>query len=339
LIFFVSASRRLRGPFTLALFACGLAPAMFLACASLPEQNTRAAAYLCPMHPDIRSAAPGWCPRCGMRLVSVTDPVSTRYHLDVETSPAAVRSGSAARVRFVVRETRGDTVVRRFEEVHERAFHLFVISQDLDYFAHLHPVLRSDGTLETTVRLPAPAPYHFFADFLPEGGAPQMLHATLVTADYTGSLAGAGRALTSDLSPKLVDGLRIELDTPEQIAGREQLIACTVEDAATGAPVTDLEPYLGAWGHMVIVSEDLAEVVHSHPVAAVSDAGGPRIVFQQRFPRAGKYRVWAQFQRRGTVSVADFTLDVADASTDQIFEIRAAGPVSGPHVDRARLGQ
>ena len=25
--------------------------------------------YLCPMHPDVRQAAPGKCPKCGMDLL------------------------------------------------------------------------------------------------------------------------------------------------------------------------------------------------------------------------------------------------------------------------------
>jgi len=285
-----------------------------IGCASAPRHAASPAAYLCPMHPDVRSATPGWCPRCGMRLVGVTEPVSTRYHLDVDTTPPVVRSGVATDVRFVVREARGETVVRRFEEVHERVFHLFLVSQDLEYFAHLHPLLQPDGSLELQIRLPRPGPYHFFADFLPAGGAPQMLHATLVTADYTGTLAAAARRLEPDLSDKVIEGTRVRIDTPQQIAGREQLITCTVEDAATGAPATDLEPYLGASGHMLIASADLAEVVHSHPVAAVSDDRGPRVVFQQRFPRPGMYRIWAQFQRGGKLVVASFTLEVADAT-------------------------
>jgi hypothetical protein len=302
------------------------------ASASLP-----ATAYLCPMHPDVRSEEPGRCPRCSMALVAVGASLKTRYHLDVETTPRVLRSGVDGTVRFTVRESRTNTVVQKFEQVHERLFHLFVISQDLEHFAHLHPTLAQDGSLDVDVRLPRPAPYHFFADFLPAGGAPQLLHRALVSADYDGTLAKAARALPLDLSDKVVNGIRIRLETPEQLAGREQIISCWLEDATTGAPITDLEPYLGAWGHLLIVSWDLQDVVHSHPVAAVSDEGGPRIGFQQRFPRTGRYRMWAQFQRDGEIAIAQFTINVAETSVGHVLDVNRAGPVRGAEIDSARF--
>src|SRR5688500_12676101 len=148
-----------------------------------------ATAYLCPMHPDVRSDESGRCPRCGMALVAVGASVNTRYHLDVETTPRVLRSGVDGTIRFTVRESRTNAVVQRFEQVHERLFHLFVISQDLEHFAHLHPTLAQDGSLDVDVRLPRPGPYHFFADFMPVGGAPQLLHRAFVSADYDGTLA------------------------------------------------------------------------------------------------------------------------------------------------------
>jgi len=272
-----------------------------------------------------------------MALVAVGAAANTRYHLDVATSPAVLRSGVKATVRFTVREARTNTVVHKFEEVHERIFHLFVLSQDLEHFEHLHPTLEPDGSLVVDVRLPRPGLYHFFADFLPEGGAPQLLHSAFVSADYDGTLARAGRQLATDVSDKVVNGMRVRLETPEQLAGREQIISTWLEDAKTGEPIKDLEPYLGAWGHMLIVSWDLQDVVHSHPVAAVSDAGGPRIGFQQRFPRKGRYRVWAQFQRGGEIAIAQFTLDVADRSVGEVLDVDRAGRVARTHVDDGPL--
>ena len=324
-----------------------MAHAVLVGCASVGEPDASAlpgtqalsapaTAYLCPMHPDVRRSEPGRCPRCSMALVAVGAPLNTRYHLDVETSPRVLQSGVDGTVRFTVRESRTNTVVRRFEQVHERLFHLFLLSQDLEHFEHLHPTLAPDGSLDLTLRLPRPGPYHFFADFLPAGGVPQLLHSALVSADYDGTLANAERPLTPDLTDKIVNGVRIRLETPEQLAGREQIISCWLEDAKTGEPVKDLEPYLGAWGHLLIVSSDLQDVVHSHPVAAVSDEGGPRIGFQQRFPRTGRYRMWAQFQRGGEIAVAQFTINVAETSVGDVLDVDGAGGVGRTELDQAR---
>jgi hypothetical protein len=80
---------------------------------------------------------------------------------------------------------------------------------------------------------------------------------------------------------------------------------------STGQAVNDLEPYLGAWAHLLVAAADRASAFHSHPVEQVSLPGGPRIVFQIMFPAAGTYGVWAQFQRRGRVLTLPFILDVA----------------------------
>ena len=38
---------------------------------SAPSAESQAVAYTCPMHPEVRSAEPGTCPKCGMALVSI----------------------------------------------------------------------------------------------------------------------------------------------------------------------------------------------------------------------------------------------------------------------------
>ena len=109
---------------------------------------------------------------------------------------------------------------------------------------------------------------------------------------------------------RIIDGLRIRLSMPSPIGGRGQLLTFEFLDASTGQPVSDLEPYLGAVGHLLLVSADLQDVAHSHPVADMSAAVGPAVVFQVLFPRSTVYRFWIQVQRRGRVIVAPFTVAV-----------------------------
>jgi hypothetical protein len=231
------------------------------------------------------------------------------YGLDFEIVPRALRPGRNAHVRFYVRDPHTHAVVRRFELVHERVFHLFIVSRDLEYFAHIHPALHPDGALDVDVQVPRPGVYQMIADFLPSGGAPQLVQKSFVTAGYAGPL-GAIPPLGPDLTDKIVGATRVKLTMPEAVAGREQLITFEMRDEASGAPVEDLEPYLGATGHLLFVSADLAIASHSHPVAEISARGGPTVVFQVLFPRAGEYRIWVQFQRRSEVLTAPFTVAV-----------------------------
>ncbi|HKB10717.1 MAG TPA: heavy metal-binding domain-containing protein [Vicinamibacterales bacterium] len=274
---------------------------------------TRAGAqgvYMCPMHPDVRGAAGDRCPQCGMALVAAAGDY-TPYVLDFSLTPRTLRPKQTTHVEFSVRHPSTGAVVRRFEAVHERVFHLFVVGRDLEYFAHLHPVLRRNGSLGVDVEVPRPGPYELIADFLPDGGAPQMLQRAVVTAGYAGPL-NATPALVSDLDDKTDGSVRVHLTPPDPRARREQLLTFELHDPASDAPVVDIEPYLGANGHLLIVSADFGAVFHSHPVAELSSPHGPTVVFQALFPRAGMYRMWAQFQRAGRVATVPFTVRIGD---------------------------
>jgi hypothetical protein len=264
--------------------------------------------YTCPMHPAVRGQRGDRCPLCSMPLVRSAK-ATDAYTVDIQVTPQVIRPGQRGHVRFVVREPNTATVVRRFEVVHERLFHLFVVSHDLTSFAHIHPILRGDGALEADFDVPAAGAYQLIADFMPLGGPPQLIQRSFVTAGHTGSLA-AVPALAADITDKLADGTRVRLTMPDAIAGRDQLVTFDVRDDATGEPVTDLEPFLGAPGHALLVGADLSVAMHAHPVAQLSSASGPTVVFQVLFPGAGTYRMWVQFQRHGHVLAVPFTISV-----------------------------
>ena len=247
-----------------------------------------------------------------MRLVPVNARVEGHYWLDAVLVPRALHAREPGTLRLVVREPWTRTVVREFETLHERPFHLFVVSDDLQEFSHVHPVAQPDGSLELPLTLPRTGSYRLFADFLPVGGTPQMVGKTILV----GGRAAESRSsrLVPDLADKTDAGLRVrmQLETGELVAGVPSYVSFTLEDARTNLPVTDLQPYFGAWGHMFIVSGDLADAVHSHPTTPLTSPGAATIFFNQRFPRAGMYRLWAQFMRNGHLATVSFTVDVAD---------------------------
>jgi hypothetical protein len=295
-----------------AILAVGLSGASLGGCASSqpPRLSSDIGTYWCVMHPHIRGNASSVCPICGMALVPATTDYRP-YTLDLEVEPQALQPGQPGKLRFRVRDPRTGAPVTRLEMLHERVFHLFVISHDLEYFAHLHPVERPDAALEIEITLPRPGAYRLIADFLPQGGAPQLIERSIATAGYRGPL-GAVAAPAVDVSRKTVNGTRVEMFGPAAVAGVEQLLTFELSDGTSGQPVNDLEPYLGATGHLLVVHSDLSVSFHSHPVAEITKQFGPTVVFQMVFPRAGVYRVWAQFQRHGTVGTTAFTMSVAE---------------------------
>lgn len=290
-----------------------LAVLCFVAAAS-SAARAQGGSFICPMHPQVRAEQAGKCATCGMTLVDASSIVAGRHALGVEWAPRVPRAGEAARLRLSVERPGTSERVRDFEDVHERPFHLFVVSWDLEDFAHIHPALQEDGAMEVTTTLPRPGAYQLFADFLPARGLPQVLQASVFTDGVSPAAAALARTRARHISEEVREGsdrgLHVRIEPAVLVAGRVEVIAATFEDAATGMPAADLEPYLGAWGHALIVSADLVDAVHSHPVTPLTSPGGPRIFFSQRFPRAGFYRMWMQVQRRGEVATVPFTLKV-----------------------------
>ena len=279
-------------------------------------QAPAAAAFICPMHPDVVARTPGTCPRCGMTLAP-SDPFDPReYIVEASARPGAPVAGRPFRLRLTVREPRSRTVVREFVEVHEKRFHLFVISQDLELYQHVHPDQQADGSQVIDLTLPRPGIYRLYSDFLPLGGTPQVVPGVLVTAGADTDLA-APVHLTTDTSPHVAGGMRVSLTLPPDglVAGRDEKLRYHIVDAASGEPVTDLEPYLAAFGHTLVLSADTLYYVHAHPLELLPEAGqtahgGPDVTFKALLPRAGRYRVWTQLKWRGAVSTVAFTVDV-----------------------------
>jgi hypothetical protein len=270
------------------------------------------------MHPTHTSEAPGTCPICGMALVA-GDPFDTRdYLLDIETRPAAIRAGAPFELILRVRHPATGALVADYEVVHDRQYHLFVIGHDLTFFQHLHPERGADGSWRIELSVPKAGYYRILSDFLPARGAPQFLGRTLVTADFEGDLEMQSARLEPDaVFTKTADTITatMEVDPPQLVAGQYGHLRFTLTDATTGRPVTDLQPYLGAFGHTLIVSEDLLDSVHSHPSEGPETAlsrgfGGPRVSFEGYLPRPGRYRSWTQFLRNGRLTTVSFTFDV-----------------------------
>jgi hypothetical protein len=254
--------------------------------------------YVCPMDPDVRSSAPGVCWRCGMKLRNGI-PDAIEYPVDLRVSPRVVRPGERARLEFLVRNPWNQRPVTRFQMAHEKLFHLFVVSQDLEFFAHEHPALASQGTFRADLEFPRPGLYRLLGDFYPDGGTPQLVVKTVI-------VPGAGPTPSTpsrDYAAKQAANLRVELVTtpPQPIAGMKASLSLRL------SPADGLEPYLGAWGHMLAASDDLIDLIHTHPFVA---DGGPQVQFDVIFPRARTYRIWTQFQRKGVVNTAHFDVPV-----------------------------
>ncbi|HCB04279.1 MAG TPA: hypothetical protein DEQ43_08545 [Nocardioides bacterium] len=201
---------------------------------------------------------------------------------------------------FTITDADGDPVTA-YDEQHERDLHLIVVRRDLTGFQHVHPTLATDtGEWSTEVELSAGA-WRVLTDFQPSGGEPQVLGADLlVEGDF------APAPLGPDSRTAHVDGYDVTLGRERVPAGTETVLTTTISRA--GEPVTDLQPYLGASGHLVVLREGDLGYLHVHPDE--ESGAGPAIAFHTTFPSPGRYRLFLDFRHGDEVRTATFTVTV-----------------------------
>ncbi|MFG2329654.1 hypothetical protein ACGFMM_08505 [Streptomyces sp. NPDC048604] len=217
------------------------------------------------------------------------------YTLALETpKPAA----GASELKFSIKDAAGRRVTA-YKTEHGKELHFIVASRDLTVFRHLHPVRAADGTWSTPVDLPAAGAYKVFADFTAaaKGAKPVTLG-----ADVSVPGAYAPQPLPAAAPTATVDGYQVRLGGTLD-PGKPGELKLTVSKA--GRPVTDLEPHLGAYGHLVALREGDLAYLHVHP----NEGGpGPDVSFTATAPSAGAYRLFLDFRHEGKVRTAAFTV-------------------------------
>jgi hypothetical protein len=193
--------------------------------------------------------------------------------------------------------------VTGYEVEHDKRMHLIVARRDLSGFRHVHPDLDANGTWRVASPLAGPGTWRAFADFKPTGSEPLTLGVDVIVPGRVDP-----RPLPAPAASTTVDGYTVTLHGAPQPGKTVEL---TLEVSHNGVPVTDLQPYLGAYGHLVALRQGDLAYLHVHPDGAPGDgrtAPGPRVIFYAEVPSAGTYRLYLDFQHGGAVHTAEFTL-------------------------------
>lgn len=225
------------------------------------------------------------------------------YTLDLKTTQ--IEAERREDLSFVIRNSDGRPVTD-FKRVHDKELHLILVSRDLNTFRHLHPTRAEDGTWSTQADLPEAGDYRVFADFTPaaKGSENLTLGADLpVTGKYEPS-APAEISRTAE-----VDGYKVTLDGGLRPGAAEEV---QLKVTKKGREVKDLQPYLGAYGHLVALRAGDLAYLHVHPNGEPGDGttkAGPGISFTATAPSEGTYRLFLDFKHKGKVRTAEFTVD------------------------------
>jgi hypothetical protein len=217
---------------------------------------------------------------------------------------AALPAGARVPLAFRILDAAGHPVTA-FDERHDEDLHLIAVSRDLAGYQHVHPELAPDGTWRVPLDL-TPGTWRVFADFTPSAdGRNRTLGTDLAVAGgYTPA------PLPAPAPTAEVDGYTVVL-SGELAAGAESDLTLSV--SRDGVPVTDLQPYLGAYGHLVVLRGGDLAYLHVHPTAPAGGAApapGPHVDFATTPPSAGTYRLFLDFKHGGVVRTAEFTVEV-----------------------------
>ncbi|MFB6614983.1 hypothetical protein ACFCV9_12330 [Streptomyces sp. NPDC056367] len=203
-----------------------------------------------------------------------------------------------AELRFSVKDRDGRNVTA-YRTEHGKELHFIVASRDLTVYRHLHPVRAADGTWSTPVDLPAAGGYKAFADFTPAAAGAKGI---TLGADLSVPGPYAPAPMPPATGTAEVEGYRVALGGTLDPGKAGELRLTVSKD---GKPVTDLEPYLGAYGHLVALRDGDLAYLHVHP----NQGGpGPDVSFTATPPSPGTYRLFLDFQHEGKVRTAAFTV-------------------------------
>jgi predicted small lipoprotein YifL len=221
--------------------------------------------------------------------------------LVVMTEPSQPTIGSTTKLEMKIQNPDG-TLIKTFDVLHEKLVHLIVVRDGLDEFAHLHPEVDSSGVITTQFAFPKSGKYRLFADHQPQGNLQGLATGEVNVSGNDDPAA----PLIPTASPEVAIG---ELQVHIRIRPGEQEANVHFRFVdADGKPVSDLQPYLGAMGHLVIISADGSEYVHAHPLSEAGAAPDGVVEFAAHFPDPGIYKAWGQFQRNGTVFTVPYVL-------------------------------
>lgn len=185
--------------------------------------------------------------------------------------------------------------VTDYEVVHEKQLHLIAVREDFAGYQHVHPELDGDGTWTTDLQL-QPGSWRVYADFQAAGSDPTVLDTRL---RVSGEAEVEERRAVSRVAA--VDDFRVELQG-DLVAGAGSVLTPRV--TREGRDVTgELEPYLGARGHLVALRHGDLTYQHVHPEG---------LDFHTEVPAEGMYELYLDFKLDGVVRTARFTLEAGN---------------------------
>lgn len=287
--------------------------------------------------------------------------------LTFTSNPKHLQAGQKAQWTLRISDLKTGLPVQKFLKMHDQLMHLVVVSRNMSFYDHIHPIYRGNGTFTISYTLPRAGQYRLYADYVTAAMQHEVARHDLTVAGNNPLPSQLKYIPDTPQGMWIIKHFRSHEEGKEPVpnatqyevalmpmpfpvrAGAETMLHFQIRDAK-GKPLTDLQPYMGAMGHAVILSGDGEVYLHTHPddkempematantgnsskikgtsvrrnqtaptnemasmmkILPPDTRGGPDIIFHAMFPKPGFYRVWGQFMRKNRVITADYTLFV-----------------------------
>lgn len=198
--------------------------------------------------------------------------------------------------------------IPNFDRFQEKLMHLIIVSDDLQFFNHIHPIYKGNGIFGVEANFPAAGSYTLLSDYKPAGQKEQV---SVMKKQVTGNIPPA--PIIDFKTAKIFGDTKANLtfSQPKVKVGEEITLMFNLQQKSNNQAVTDLQPYLGERGHLVILKQSSpltrADYIHAH---AMKNSPEGQVQFMTSFPQPGKYKLWGQFNRNGKIVIADFWVNV-----------------------------
>ena len=232
-----------------------------------------------------------------------------RYEPEITSDTKNVKPNQPIKFSYKIKNDKGE-ILKNYEIAHEKIMHFLLVRKDLQNFQHLHPDFnQATGEFTVNITFSTDGPYRVFPDFTPTEDNPQKLPVTVYYDIEVGDLSKyqAQPVIPDTNLQKTVGDYQIAYNFPAEMMMQNE-ISYSLTMTKTGQPVKDLEIYLGALGHSVILKEGTLNFIHTH--AEELSTRGPEIKFSTTFPEEGVYKIFTQFQHQNKVIATDYVINV-----------------------------
>jgi hypothetical protein len=252
------------------------------------------------MHPEVTGHQGDKCPKCGMSLEKVD--AESNISMKLVTNPVNISPGKEVELTFIPKDKSDSTVVVELQETHEKFIHVIAVNEELTWFDHIHAVPDNTGAHKVKETFPAPGKYFVYADYKSTAGGPQT---DRLEVNVAGNKNVSSLHHHQTRTETQTDGYDLSILNGKSLVTGTVSLPIVLEKDGKKVKRADIENYLGAVAHIILIRLDDKDFVHIHPESTDISP----IHAHAEISKPGLYRMWVQFQTNGKVRTADFTLN------------------------------